>query len=148
MLAGNPAQQVDVVDCGIDEITAGPAHVVNRWRRGFAAPAHKKSQVTDLAAAHRLLQQADIRIEAPVEAQHEGDRLFGKHIHAAVDPLQCQIKRLFAIYCLARFRAGFHVFQMRVGWRRDNRSFHPVVGQHMFQFVLGLAAIGRHGLFG
>src|SRR6056297_1247549 len=145
--AGNPAYQVDIVDRGIDEISArGPDIVDRRWA-GFARPTHQHGEPLHLAPLHRRAQGRIVRIEATVETQHEGHGVSVKRRHGSVHTLKRLIKRLFAIDRLARAGGGFDIVDMCVEQCGDHDRVDLWVGKHRIQIAHRAPAILPGGFF-
>jgi hypothetical protein len=95
ILADEEAGHVEIVDHHVAEQPARAGDVADRRRRRIARDDGDELDVADLATANPLLQRREIRVEAPVEADHQRHAGLFHHRQQCFDALDSRATPAF-----------------------------------------------------
>ena len=114
-LPEQPPRDVEVVDRHVAEDPAG-THDVVVWRgtRVTGGQGHHLD-LADPARVDHSLQRLEVRVEAPLKADHQGGAGFLYDLEADLHPLDGQVDRLFAEDALAGAREPLDQIRVCVG---------------------------------
>ena len=108
-VAQEEAGHVEVMDGHVAEDAAGNLHIVGRGSGGVARDDEQVLQVADLALLELSVRRSEGRVEAAVEAEHNGHGHGAQLVTGGLDVLHVQSDRLLAQHSLAGLGGGEQV---------------------------------------
>ena len=129
LLAQEPACHVEIVDHHVPEQPAGHLDVVERRRAGVPAGDGEHLQAPDAALAELFLELREIRVEAPVETEHERNARLCRDVEAGLRALAVEIEWLLAEHRLLGARRRLDERGVSVGRARDEHGVDARVGE-------------------
>jgi hypothetical protein len=120
LFAEQKSRHVEIVDHHVAVQPAGARHVARRRRRGIARQDRHQFDLADLSRGDPRPHRREVRIEAPVEADHQA-ALGGTHnLQAGANARRVEIDRLLAEHRLAGAHRALDQVGMHVGRRADH----------------------------
>ena len=130
-LAGDEARDVEIMDGHVAEQAAGHRDVAERRRRRVAAGDDQLFEPADLALLRAPPQSSDRRIEAALEADHDGRRERCDLVAAAFGAREIEIDRFLAQHRLAGPGRRDDQVDMGVGRAGDQHRVDARIVEHV-----------------